>query len=197
MIGVWAASLVGLAAGLGVLTITGQPRWWGIGGSASIPLRWGLAASAAFLGGAETAAGHDWLVLALVASLLAAGADLVARCIPHRWLAVMAGSGLLALAGQPSAWEPTAVMLSVVAVVFTVLVVATHGGLGWGDAKLATALAVVAGWPGALLALPVGLVLAGVWVLGRRVVDPSRSVGAIPLAPFLVLGVVLLAGELR
>lgn len=80
---------------------------------------------------------------------------------------------------------------------FVLLGIVSRGGIGFGDAKLATLIGLMAGWPGVviafLVAFPVGAVLALALIaagrIGRR--DP------IPFGPALVVGALVgtLAGR--
>ena len=74
--------------------------------------------------------------------------------------------------------------------------------LGMGDVKLAAFVGLIAGWPGVIPALVIGIALGGVaalatliWQVGRRTYRPLTS--AMPYGPYLAAGglVLLLWGE--
>lgn len=80
-----------------------------------------------------------------------------------------------------------------VGLLFVGLAIVSHGGMGMGDAKLATFIGLIAGWPGVLVAgfvafalgAAAGLLLMATGRIGRR--DP------IPFAPALAVGAMVAA----
>jgi leader peptidase (prepilin peptidase) / N-methyltransferase len=121
--------------------------------------------------------------------------DIRERRIPD-WLSVcafLAGGAIWVLTSRGNWWE----MASATGVGFIVPLCArglTGGGLGWGDIKLATGLALFVGWPGILLTLGGGaaLALAGVLTGGS-----SLDEAGVPFGPFLIGGAVVVSvGEM-
>jgi leader peptidase (prepilin peptidase) / N-methyltransferase len=120
--------------------------------------------------------------------------DLAVLRLPHRITAVTAGGflGLLAVSGDPRAWQRALVAGLVLAGFFAILAVASRGQLGWGDAALAVPVAAALGWhswaavyAGTLLGLGAGAVTA---ITLRRM--GRLAAGAhLPLGPFLIAAV--------
>ncbi len=72
--------------------------------------------------------------------------------------------------------------------------VATDGGLGWGDIKLAMGLALFTGWPEILVALGAAAVLGLVGVVAG---GTFRNEAGVPFGPFLIGGAIMvMMGEI-
>lgn len=182
-----------LAGGAAVLLITGRPHWWGIERTASLRTRWLMAAVAGLVVWAGLQSHLGTLVLALWAGVLAGGADLAERVIPHRWVVVMMVPGVAGLiVGRLPVGQTVMAALAITAFFLAVNLV-THHGLGMGDVKLAFAMSLALGWPEALTATVVGLWAGGLYALYLLLTRRARKTDGIPLGPFLVLGLVVAA----
>ncbi|MDA8336253.1 MAG: prepilin peptidase [Peptococcaceae bacterium] len=125
--------------------------------------------------------------------VVAALGDVLYRLIPNKLvLAVLAG-GILARSLVPlpggfwfalSGILPGTVLLGVAAL-------ASRGGMGGGDIKLAAALGLFLGWPGALLAVFFASVLGGVVGVGLILARVIGRRDSVPYAPFLAGGFLL------
>jgi leader peptidase (prepilin peptidase)/N-methyltransferase len=74
------------------------------------------------------------------------------------------------------------------AAVIALIIWVVPGGMGWGDAKLAGFVGLVAGLPGVLFALFIAFVVGGI-VAGAMMATGLRKRGeTIPLGPFLAFG---------
>lgn len=140
--------------------------------------------------------------------------DISSRRIPNCLVLVVLVAGfLLRLPGQPGAWWEPGMSIATGLLVPLIARVATGGGLGAGDVKLAGALGLYTTWPHVLVALAVSAVLAlGAiatgWAEDRlgpllgRVHPNARQIGygieaGIPFGPFLIGGtLVVMMGEL-
>ncbi|CAL8979793.1 hypothetical protein PROP_02931 [Propionicimonas sp. T2.31MG-18] len=162
------------------------PRWWVV---------W---TSALALGGLATAAvmSHDTLAYLPLIPLAATGPWLAAvdfdvLRLPNRVLAPTAAATLLAVVGLTVATQDwMTLMLPTVASVatggvFAAVHLATKGGIGFGDVKLATTISLAVGPFGAgavWLSLLAGSVAALVWA------KATRGLGPIPCGPWLLFG---------
>ena len=63
-------------------------------------------------------------------------------------------------------------------------------GVGWGDVKIAGALGLLLGWPG-VWSLYLGVVVAAVWGVGGRLSGRLAPKARLPLAPFILGGLLL------
>ena len=120
--------------------------------------------------------------------------DIRERRLPD-WLTISAfitGGAAWVLTSRGTWWE----MVGAAGMGFFIPLVArlvTSGGLGWGDVKLATGLALFVGWPGILTALGVSAVLA---LTGVVVGGFNRYEAGVPFGPFLIGGAVtVMMGE--
>ena len=80
--------------------------------------------------------------------------------------------------------------------VFLAITLAYPKGMGGGDVKLAGAIGLLGGYPGALIALWLGVVSGGIVAIGLLVMRKLGRKDTMPFGPFLALGAVaaLLAG---
>jgi prepilin signal peptidase PulO-like enzyme (type II secretory pathway) len=79
------------------------------------------------------------------------------------------------------------------AVVFFMLAVITRGGMGLGDVKLAALIGAFLGLPGAVQALALGVLAAGVLILPLFLFGVLGRKDPIPYAPFLALAAIAIA----
>ena len=105
---------------------------------------------------------YPGIALALVASLLMPGADVMSALLA----AILGGS------------------------VFLLMSILTRGGLGLGDVKLATLIGAALGLPAAYQALAFGIVVGGIVILALFLVGLVGRRQAVPYAPFLALSAV-------
>lgn len=140
------------------------------------------------------------MVLLLLTLLIASVTDLRNRLIPN-WLVALAGMAGLALAAADGRVVPALAAGLLAGAPFLAANLIRPEGMGMGDVKLVAVIGIYLGqtvW----IALAIGLGLAGLTgvmiALGRR---QTPGVTALPLAPFLALGVALViagsAGSLQ
>ncbi|MCL8209032.1 MAG: prepilin peptidase [Actinomycetia bacterium] len=185
----------GAVAGGGLAALAGyavfrRGRWLGVPRDPPPALAAAAAGVAGALVGWAAARGDGWLALALAAVVGAAAADLVARVIPHRWVLA------LALAGGGEMWRgilpvaPTVLVTLGVAGFLLAVHLVSRGGLGLGDVKLGLGMGLALGWPRAVTALVWGLWLGGMVAAGLLVTHRARRGAAVPLGPFLAVGMI-------
>lgn len=75
------------------------------------------------------------------------------------------------------------------ALCIAVIIVASRGGMGWGDATLMAGAGAVLGWKMALLGIYIGFMVGGVVAIGLVAAKKKKRKDALPLAPFLAAGV--------
>jgi leader peptidase (prepilin peptidase)/N-methyltransferase len=73
-----------------------------------------------------------------------------------------------------------------------VLALISRGGMGGGDIKLAAVIGLCLGWPGGLFAVILGCLLAGLAGLALVLTKVKSRKDAIPFAPFLAAGTLLM-----
>lgn len=163
------------------------PRWWVVWASV---LALGSLAAAASLSGRPLAY-LPLLPLAISGPWLAA-VDFDVMRIPNRTLAPTAAATLLAIAGTATFTQDwrTLVMPVTAALatggVFAAIHFATKGGIGFGDAKLATVIGLAVGPIGigaVWLSVITGSLAALIWA------KTTPKVGPIPYGPWLLCGV--------
>lgn len=186
--------MIGWAVAAGV--VGSAVAWW----ATARPERWGLESDGlprwrvplvVLAGGvlaAAVALGHPAGAVAVWAAVLAAGADLVDRVIPHRWLAVMLGAALVRFGSGSVAWQPDLLLAAALGVFFLAAHLVSHGGFGMGDVKLGVAMGLVLGWPAGFSAVVLGLLVGGLYGIGLVVARRATLQDGIPLGPFLTLG---------
>lgn len=122
---------------------------------------------------------------------LAAAIDLHAYRIPNALTLGLASVGAAAHLWKGAALAPLGASLAAAAVLgalAAMAVLASRGGVGWGDAKLAAALGLVLGPRGAIIAIFAMSLASG---LAAAVLLAVRARGlrdALPLAPFFLCG---------
>lgn len=81
--------------------------------------------------------------------------------------------------------------------ILALIILASRGGMGWGDALLMLGFGAFLGWKAALLALYGGFAVGGIWAVALLVRGKAKRKDPIPLGPFLALGVLgaLLFGD--
>lgn len=175
-----------LLAGLAAAAVAAWPRGLGIPARLS---PWAVAGTGA---GAALAAAVGLLarggpgVLIGPALVLVAAADARCRVIPHRWVLMLAATGL-ATAGPVLPTTALAAGLTGAALLGVAWLIPE--GLGLGDVKLAPALMAALGWPVGLFALALGLWLGAAGALVQRLRTRQRV--TIPLAPYWAAGTLL------
>jgi leader peptidase (prepilin peptidase) / N-methyltransferase len=115
--------------------------------------------------------------------------DIRTRRIPD-WLTVsafLAGGAVWMLTSRGAWWEMAMASCIGFAVPLAARV-ATGGGLGWGDIKLAAGLALFVGWPGILATLGGGAALALAALLAGGTHEYEAG---LPFGPFLIGGAVM------
>ena len=133
------------------------------------------------------------LLLALVPIVII---DLRRRIIPDVIVlpATAAAWAAALIAGDRPWWAPPATGALVAAALLVPAIVRPEG-MGMGDVKLAALIGAALGLVAGLVALLVGLAVAAAWGMAaaaRRRVRPSAV--ALPLAPFLAVGVIAVIG---
>lgn len=162
------------------------PRWWVVWISV---LALGSSASAASLSGRALA--YLPLLPLVIAGPWLAAVDFDVLRIPNRVLAPTAAATLLAVGGTVAVtqeWRTLIVPAAAAVVtggVFAAIHIATKGGIGFGDVKVAALIGLAVGPLGIAavwLAVLAGTLIALVWAAA------SRRVGPIPYGPWLLSG---------
>ncbi|TDC37458.1 prepilin peptidase [Micromonospora sp. 15K316] len=172
---------------------------------ARLRLRLAAAGGVAF-GGLAAARGHDpalpvFLVIAAVGLALCA-VDLACLRLPDPLVATVAAAGVLglgavaAVGGDPGRLSAALAGVAISLAVYVLLALLPGSRLGFGDVKLAAALALPLGWLGwsALawgLALP--HVLGGLWALAQLAAGRMRRDTGWPFGPAILAGAWLAA----
>ncbi len=154
----------------------------------------GLAAIALALTGQSgwALAAYAWWTATMI---VLAFVDLAVMLLPLRISAVSAAGFLilLAAAGDWHAWRRATTAAIVLAVLLTVLALAAHGQLGWGDVGLVVPFAAALGWEswwsvyaGVLL----GFGSAALFAMTRRNMRHLPTGTPLPLGPFLIASAV-------
>lgn len=124
----------------------------------------------------------------LFALLLCTGTDLIEYRVPN---VVTYPGTLLALAASvlfPEGDLANAALAGLVgALIFLVLAIATRGGLGLGDVKLAMLIGAALGFPASYQALVMGVMAGGLIILALFLTGVVSRKQAVPYAPFLAI----------
>lgn len=179
-----------LAGGVGFLAL-GSPRTLGVERSIPPGVRLAGTVLALLAGGLYVLTGGAVAVVTAWASVLAAMADIVDRVIPHRWVLLLALTGVVRMGMGSLVWLPTMVLAAALGAFFLVVYIVLRGGIGLGDVKLATAMGIGLGWPIGLDAVVYGLLAGGLWGALLLVLRRARARDSIAFGPFLALGVLI------
>lgn len=71
------------------------------------------------------------------------------------------------------------------------IIIASRGGMGWGDATLMAGAGAILGWKMALLGTYMGFMIGGVVAIVLVAAKKRKRKDAVPLAPFLAMGVMV------
>jgi leader peptidase (prepilin peptidase) / N-methyltransferase len=155
----------------------------------------GVVAAAAIALASAALIAYDLSGQAVVAALFAgvlvvlAAIDLEQRIIPNR-IVVPAGVVVLLgnIAAEPHRWKEWISAAVVSMLVALAVSLATRGGVGMGDVKLAFLLGAGLGWDvvGAVIVAMLATFAVAVWILARRGLNARKE--TIPFGPFLALG---------
>lgn len=137
--------------------------------------------------------------LLVVFGYLAALSDLRKRVVPNRLAALMLGAWALVIVPQLflRTEDGLRLLLSgavgalLAGVVFLTVYLVSRRGLGGGDVKLMAASGLYLGFNGVLPAMLYGSVLAALAALALILLKKIKPKDAIPLAPFLYVGMLL------
>lgn len=129
---------------------------------------------------------HSFFVSVFV---VLAAIDLEHRILPNKVIAVGLGGGLALLSlTDPGGLWPAAAGALAGGAIFLVIVLASRGGMGAGDFKMAALVGLYLGWPWVLIALMMA-VFSGAFVgLALLLTGRKGRRDAIPFGPFLALG---------
>lgn len=75
--------------------------------------------------------------------------------------------------------------------IFSLIALASRGGMGWGDVKLAALIGLATGFPLVLVALIIAAILGGVVAVALMAVKKKGRKEAIPFGPFLSLATLI------
>ena len=106
---------------------------------------------------------------------------LLALFLPQPWLTpwMVHGIGNFALGG------------GIGFAIFILLALVSHGGMGWGDVKLAALIGLATGFPLVFVALIMGAILGGLVALVLLAMKKKKRREAIPFGPFLSVAAVI------
>jgi len=71
--------------------------------------------------------------------------------------------------------------------IFLLIALASRGGMGWGDVKLAALIGLVAGFPLVFLVIIIGAILGGIVAVALVIAKKRKRRQTIPFGPFLAL----------
>lgn len=137
---------------------------------------------------------HTLIVSAYFSTfLLIFALDLIYRWVPNVLLlpAAIFALAVSALTGHPSFGNT---LLGGVTgfVWFCLIALASRGGLGAGDVKLAGLIGLITGFPGVLVALSIGILAGGVIAALLLLTGQTTRKSYIPYAPFLITGAIVM-----
>ncbi|MGQ9533339.1 MAG: prepilin peptidase, partial [Desulfotomaculales bacterium] len=120
--------------------------------------------------------------------ILVTATDLETGLIPDQavWAALLLGLGTGA--ALPGALLPGLYGALAGAGILYAIILASRGGMGGGDAKMAAVMGFFLGWRGLLVALFVAFVAGGLLAAGLLLTGRKKRKDALPFAPFLALG---------
>lgn len=113
--------------------------------------------------------------------------DMRWKIIPNRLVAITA-LWAIAVRLQGGDWVTSVVFAGVVFLFYLMIHVVTGAGLGMGDVKFSSVMALGLGYPAGLVALVVGLWAAGVYAAALYLTRRSQAHSMMALGPFLALG---------
>ena len=128
--------------------------------------------------------------LVLVAALVAiTGIDLDHQIIPDVMTlpGIAVGLAFSLLLGEPR-WPDALIGIAVGGLLFFAIIVASGGGMGGGDMKLAAMLGAFLGWRPLLVAILAAVLSGGVLAIGLLALRRKGRKDAVPFGPFLALG---------
>jgi len=76
-------------------------------------------------------------------------------------------------------------------ITFLVIALLSHGGMGWGDIKLAALIGLATGFPLVFMALIIGSIIGSVVAVFFLIAKKKGRKEAIPFGPFLSLGTLI------
>ncbi|MEW6308635.1 MAG: prepilin peptidase [Bacillota bacterium] len=138
------------------------------------------------LHGPTLAAGRAAALAALL--VLVAGIDLPYKTIPNRVVFWGAALGALLRLFEPGGWKAGALGLGAGLGLMLAIYLASRGGMGEGDVKLAGAMGIYLGWEGMLFALMLAFAVGGMVALGLILAKRAGRRTEVPFGPFLALG---------
>jgi leader peptidase (prepilin peptidase) / N-methyltransferase len=165
------------------------------GGFRPIAVPAGVVAVVAITTAAAALIKFDLSARAFVAAFFAAvlvvlaAIDLEQRIIPNRIVVPAAIVVLLGdIAAEPHRWKEWTIAAIASMLVTLAVALATRGGIGMGDVKLAFLLGAGLGWAvaGAAVVAALATFVVSVWILARRGFKARKE--TIAFGPFLVLG---------
>jgi len=104
-------------------------------------------------------------------------ASLLALFLPQPWLTqwIVPGVANAAIGG------------AIAFVIFFLVAVASRGGMGWGDVKLAALIGLATGFPLVFFSMIIGAVLGAIVAVALVIVKKRKLKETIPFGPFLAL----------
>ena len=75
--------------------------------------------------------------------------------------------------------------------IFLLIAIASRGGMGWGDVKLAALIGLATGFPLVILAIIMGAILGGIVAVALVIAKKRKRRETIPFGPFLALATMI------
>ena len=128
--------------------------------------------------------------LVLAAVLVAVtGIDLDHQIIPDvvTLPGIVAGLAFSVITGQPR-WSDALIGVLVGGALFFLIIVASRGGMGGGDMKLAAMLGAFLGWRALLVAIMAAVLAGGLLAIALLALGRRGRKDAVPFGPFLAMG---------